>query len=147
MSISRLLAIFIFLLSCQQKEVKGEEFVIQSMESYQRFSQKLWFAGQAENWELADFYTHEIHEVTEELIEGDVYHDGRNLSKLAEDMIESKIEDMDKAIDAENEELFVKNYLGLINACNACHTAAEYEFIKIRVPTINPFNQNFSVPK
>lgn len=139
----RVAIVAFILVSCQKEPRKGEDFVIQSMERYQRFSQKLWFAGQESNWELAEFYTHEIHEVTEELIGSTVFHDDRDISKLAGEMMEEKIAELDQAVDAQEEELFVKNYLGLINSCNACHTATEHDFIKIKVPVINPFNQEF----
>ena len=34
----------------------------------QRYVEKLYFAGQAQNWELADFYAHELGETTNDII-------------------------------------------------------------------------------
>ena len=34
-------------------------------------------------------------------------------------------------------------YSSLIAACNTCHVAVKKEFVKILVPTSNPFNQSF----
>jgi hypothetical protein len=32
----------------------------------------------------------------------------------------------------------------LLAACNNCHVAVKHEFIKVLVPTGNPFNQSFA---
>ncbi|MEP2376928.1 MAG: hypothetical protein ABJH83_11995, partial [Ekhidna sp.] len=81
-----LLLILTLIASCAPKEEKKEveEYpVLETMGYYQRFSHKLWLAGRNQNWELANFYTHELEEVTEHLIEGDVIHDDYNLSNLS----------------------------------------------------------------
>lgn len=127
----------------EQKEV--EEYpVLETMGYYQRFSHKLWLAGKNQNWELADFYTHELEEVTESLIEGDVIHDDYNLSNLSEAMLLPKIEKVEEAIRQKNEVLFLENYELMISSCNLCHNTTKHNFIKILVPNDSTiWNQKF----
>ena len=137
----------ILILSCTQKPEKQEvkEYpVLETMSYYQRFSHKLWLAGKNQNWELADFYTHELEEVTENLIEDDVIHDDYNLSSLSEQMFLPKIEKVEKAIRQKNEVLFLENYELMISSCNLCHTTTRHNFIRITIPKDSTvWNQSF----
>lgn len=143
------LLITILVSACMSKPIKKEveEYpVLETMGYYQRFSHKLWLAGKNENWELADFYTHELEEVTENLINGDVIHDDYNLSNLSEAMLLPKIEKVEEAIRQKNQVLFLDNYELMIASCNLCHNATKHNFIKITVPTDSTsWNQDFSV--
>ncbi|WP_462253207.1 hypothetical protein [Ekhidna sp.] len=127
----------------EKKEV--EEYpVLETMGYYQRFSHKLWLAGKNENWELADFYTHELEEVTEQLIEGNVIHDDYNLSNLSEAMLMPKIEKVEEAIRKKDEVLFLDNYELMIASCNLCHNTTKHNFIKITIPNDSTiWNQEF----
>lgn len=144
----RYLILFSFLTTaCSIKPDKKEvEYpVLETMGYYQRFSHKLWLAGRNENWELADFYTHELEEVTENLIAGDVIHDDYNLSNLSEAMLMPKIEKIEEAIRQKNEVLFLENYELMISSCNLCHNATKHNFIKITIPNDSSiWNQDFS---
>lgn len=129
----------------EKKEVK-EYPVLETMGYYQRFSHKLWLAGKNKNWELADFYTHELEEVTENLIEGDVIHENYNISNLSESMLLPKIEKLEEAIRQQNEVLFLENYELMISSCNLCHNTTKHNFIKITTPNDSTnWNQDFSV--
>ncbi|WP_436514792.1 hypothetical protein [Ekhidna sp. To15] len=128
----------------EKKEV--EEYpVLETMGYYQKFSHKLWLAGKNKNWKLADFYTHELEEVTENLIEGDVIHDNYNMSNLSEAILLPKIEKVEEAIRQENEVLFLENYELMISSCNLCHNTTKHNFIKITIPNDSTiWNQDFS---
>ncbi|MFA5669520.1 MAG: hypothetical protein WC967_09750 [Balneolaceae bacterium] len=119
--------------------------LIYQMSFMQHFSTKLYFAGIEENWELADLYSHELEEIAEEIVEEDVEYDGNDISKLTEAMLISQIELVEDAIDAKDLPTFKRNYQTLINSCNACHAATGHSAIKITVPTVNPYNQDFSI--
>lgn len=142
-----LFLLLIVISACVPKEEKKEEVeypVLETMGYYQRFSHKLWLAGKHQNWELADFYTHELEEVTEQLIEGDVIHDDYNLSNLSQAMLLPKIKKIEEAIRQKDEVLFLDNYELMIASCNLCHNATKHNFIKITVPTDTTiWNQNF----
>jgi hypothetical protein len=137
----------LLLFSCNQKQEKKEVEgypVLETMGYYQRFSHKLWLAGTKKNWELANFYTHELEEVTENLIEGNVIHDDYNLSNLSEAMLLPKIEKLEQAIRQKDEVLFLENYELMISSCNLCHNTTKHNFIKITVPNDSTvWNQEF----
>ncbi len=137
----------VLLFSCNQTPEKQEVEqypVLETMGYYQRFSHKLWMAGKNQNWELADFYTHELEEVTERLIEGNVIHDDYNLSNLSEAMLLPKIEKVEQAIRQKDEVLFLENYELLISSCNLCHNTTKHNFIKITIPNDSTvWNQEF----
>ncbi|MEP1034387.1 hypothetical protein [Ekhidna sp.] len=142
----RYFILVLVLVACTSKEKKEvkEYPVLETMGYYQRFSQKLWLAGKNQNWELADFYTHELEEVTENLIDGDVIHDNYNLSNLSEDIFLPKIEKVEEAIRKKDEVLFLENYELMIGSCNLCHNTTKHNFIKIMVPNDTTiWNQDF----
>ena len=128
---------------CHSQGESNEGFVLQSMSSFQRFTQKAWFAGTMGNWPLADFYHHELEEVTEELVENPTIHEGQDLSKLTADILEPALERLETAIDEADSTLFVSAFNGVTNACNSCHQVTDHGFIKITTPAVNPFNQEF----
>lgn len=110
------------------------------MGSIQAHHAKLWFAGQNENWELADFEVHELMEAIEDIQE---YHAGREETKLI-GMIEPGIESIDKAIEQKDPALFESGYNMLTISCNQCHQALDYDYIRIKTPDSSPFsNQDF----
>lgn len=139
----------ILILQCNfqsPKEEMKDYPILETMGYYQRFSQKLWLAGANENWELADFYTHELEEVTENLVEGNVIHDSFNVSNLSESMLLPRIENVETAIRQKNQVLFLENYELMISSCNLCHQATRHSFIKVTVPNdSSAWNQDFTV--
>ena len=133
-----------FLISCQSAKDESEYPLLETMGYYQRFSDKLWMSGINQNWELANFYAHELEEVTEEFIQVNVDHDGQNLSDIAKVSIEPALEGMEEAIKAKDQVLFLRNYKLITASCNTCHAATGHSFIKIEVPdSTKRFNQQF----
>jgi hypothetical protein len=95
---------------------------------------KLWFAGKAQNWELAGFYAHEIEESLEELIEAKVVEDGVEISKLAEIMTESPFKELEGAVKKQALPDFEAAYTRMVNTCNQCHQTTKHGFIRIQRP-------------
>jgi len=127
-----------------ETEEEAEEYPLAvKMGYYQRYTQKLGLAGNEQNWQLADFYLHEIHEISEDLVDEKVVYDGYEIGVLVNKMLEPAIEKMEKTIEQEDSMLFKTNYKMLINNCNACHTATKHQYIKIIAPKENPYNQDF----
>lgn len=111
------------------------------MGTLQNHHAKLWFAGENENWKLADFEIHEIEETMEDLMK---YQADREESKMIE-ILNPAIESIEDAIEKKDPELFKRSYILLTNACNKCHQATGYEFNRVKVPEISNFsNQDFS---
>lgn len=112
------------------------------MSGIQIHHSKLWFAGQNQNWELADFEIHEIEEAFEDIEE---YHKGRKEIEQI-DMIKPALESLDAAIDQRDPIAFNTGFNILTNTCNACHQVAEHGFVVVKIPDTQLFsNQDFAV--
>ena len=110
------------------------------MGSIQTHHAKLWFAGQNQNWKLANF---EINEIKEALEDIGKYCADRTESKSI-GMINGPIDTLTKSIEQKNIQQFKNNYILLTNTCNNCHRQTEHEFNVIIIPTTPPLsNQKF----
>ncbi len=114
------------------------------MSSIQVHHNKLWFAGQNENWKLADF---EINEINESLTDIKKYCTDRPETKSLP-MISPALDKIRNAIKQQNLAEFKEAYIGLTNSCNSCHQATQHEFNVIQIPTTPPYsNQSFNQKK
>ena len=121
--------------------------LLQTMNYYQRFSHKVWLAIEHRNWELAEFYVHELEEVTEEFVESNVVDEGKSLSTTAAGILMPAIEKLDEAIDQKDAVLANQNFMALIQSCNACHAINDHSHIRILMPdSVHVYNQDFKVP-
>ena len=112
------------------------------MSSVQVHHNKLWFAGQNENWKLADF---EVHEMMEAINNIQKYQTKRKESKKIE-MIMPALDSVNAAIQQKNPILFKSSYTLLTNTCNECHRATEFEFNIVKNPDYQLFsNQDFKL--
>jgi hypothetical protein len=112
------------------------------MSSVQIHHAKLWFAGQNQNWKLADF---EINEIKESLDGIKEYCTDRPETKSI-GMIDPAIDSISIAIQQKNISQFKGSYILLTNTCNSCHRATDHEFNVIKIPDSPPFsNQDFKV--
>ena len=121
--------------------------LIYHMSFISRYSMKLYFAGEAENWELADIYSHEIEEITKGIVDREEEHDGINIGELMGTLLLPQIEELELAIDSGDREMFLDRYNVMIQTCNQCHVASDYGAVKVTVPELNPFNQDFNANK
>ncbi len=102
---------------------------------------KLWFAGRAGNWPLADY-------------EIDALKDGfDDVTKMlggniVDQHVGSAIAAIEKSIDAKDRAAFTAAFDKLSAGCNACHHTLDHAFIAIQRPTSLPYsNQVFSPQK
>jgi hypothetical protein len=110
------------------------------MSSIQVHHAKLWFAGQNQNWELADFEMHEIGETLDAIKE---YQTEREEAKKI-DMLKPSLDAVKDAIEKKDPTLFNSSYLLLTTTCNNCHKAVNFGFNVVKVPDTPPFsNQAF----
>lgn len=110
------------------------------MSAIQTHHAKLWFAGQQQNWELADF---EIQEIKESLEDIRKYNADRPEVKSI-GMIHAALDSVNTAIRQKDAPLFKNNFILLTNTCNACHRATEHAFNVVTIPTGLPVvNQDF----
>ena len=114
------------------------------MSGIQAHHSKLWFAGQNENWELADFEVHEIMEAIEDIQK---FHAERKETQMI-GMIFPPLDSITTAIQQKDPALLKSGYTLLTNTCNTCHRATEHGFIVVKIPDTSPFsNQDFKVNK
>ena len=112
------------------------------MSSIQIHHNKLWFAGENQNWKLADF---EIHEIMENIDAIKKYQKERKESEEI-GMIEPAIDSINDAIKQKNPVAFKSSYILLTNTCNSCHRATDFEFNVVKIPDNPPFsNQDFKI--
>ncbi len=112
------------------------------MSSIQVHHNKLWFAGENQNWALADF---EINEIKESLDDIKKYCTDRpETNSLG--MIEQPLQNVIDAIQQKNVTAFKSNFSILTATCNSCHQATQHGFNVISIPTTPPFsNQDFKM--
>jgi hypothetical protein len=114
------------------------------MSGIQTHHAKLWFAGQNQNWPLADFEMHEIRESLDAILK---YCNERPEVK-AIGMINPAIDSISNAIQQKNPELFKSSFILLTNTCNNCHKETDHGFNVVTVPTNLPVvNQDFKSGK
>jgi len=105
---------------------------------------KLWFAGQAKNWDLAGYEIDEIKEGLEDAAKQFPTHDGLAIAKMIKTHTEAPLDDLEKAVEAKGSARFAAAFDKLTKGCNACHTEAKKAFIKIQRPSTPPVsNQAF----
>ncbi|HTI07584.1 MAG TPA: hypothetical protein VL832_03475 [Puia sp.] len=103
---------------------------------------KLWFAGQAGNWGLADFETKEIREAIDDI---KAYCKDRP-EVVSIPMIVPPLDSLDKAIGNRSLPQFRSGFILLTNTCNNCHHATKHEFNVIRIPATPPFTNQVYEP-
>jgi mono/diheme cytochrome c family protein len=120
----------------------------QFMNVIQNEHAKLWYAGSAQNWELAAYQLGEIKEIMSDV--EDLYPTFKNLplGKMLDAVITGQIVEVEKALDAKDSKAFAAGYDKLTEACNSCHQATGNGFIVIQRPSGPAFpNQNFAPRK
>ncbi len=99
----------------------------------------LWFAGQAENWPLAEFYLNEtrshLHWAVRRIpVRKD--NQGREI-KLADILTafeNGMLTPLKGSIDGKNKPAFEKKYRESLTGCYSCHKAADKPFLRPQVP-------------
>lgn len=101
---------------------------------------KLWFAGSAGNWPLADYEVGELNEGFDDvnkLLGGDT----------VEKMVGAPIKALQKAIDDKNRTAFMTAFDSLSAGCNNCHHTLDHAFIVIQRPSLLPYSDQVFAPQ
>jgi len=105
---------------------------------------KLWYAGQAKNWPLADYQLGEIKEVMGDVQDFVPTFKNLPLADMIDAVITGQIAELEKAIAAKDAAKFAAGYDKLTQACNSCHQATGNGFVVIQRPAFPMFpNQDF----
>ncbi len=94
---------------------------------------KLWYAGAVQNWPLANY---ELEQIRASIRLAKTLFPDSDKSNM--DTMRPAAEDLEKAIKAKDAAGFTSAYSKLTAACNACHEATGFGFIRIRVPRLSP---------
>lgn len=99
----------------------------------------LWFAAQAQNWPLAQFYLNETRvrlrwaiRVTpvRKIAAGDI-----ELTPIATALETNQLAAVEQTITARDNAGFVAAYTALMHSCQGCHEAAEKPFLQLQIPS------------
>ncbi|HXW23321.1 MAG TPA: hypothetical protein VEK73_01120 [Xanthobacteraceae bacterium] len=106
---------------------------------------KLWLAGAAKNWPLADYELDELKEGFDDLIKFFPTKDDMPVGDMAAGTAVPTLPEIKRAIDARDDAKFAAAFDQLTAACNSCHAAANHGFIVIQRPAASPYaNQSFA---
>jgi hypothetical protein len=119
-------------------EAEGLPHLSEIMVQQQMRHIKLWFAGDAGNWPLADYEIDHLKDGFDDvakLLGGDI----------AQQHVGGAISGLEKAIEAKDHGAFVSAFDRLSAGCNECHRTLDHAFIVIQRPVLLPYSdQNFS---
>jgi cytochrome c553 len=112
--------------------------MVDVMADYQRYADKLHFAGAAENWELAGWYLWKLRKASWVVADGSVIEyrgvKDYDVAALTQSMLWPVLSSLDSAVEAQDPSAFRSAYESLVNTCNACHHATQHGFVKIVQP-------------
>jgi hypothetical protein len=109
---------------------------------------KLWFAGQAGNWDLAAYEVDEIGEGFDDIVK---YHPTHKDSPVAPKdaiprMVTEPVASLRAAVDKKDPAAFVQAFDALTAACNNCHQATNFGFNVVQRPATNPYPSQVFAP-
>jgi cytochrome c553 len=124
-------------LADEQKPAAGQSAYTPRLNSIMMLTQlghfKLWYAGAVQNWALANYELEQIRasiRLAKTLFPNSDESDMHSMMPAADDL--------EKAIKAKDSAGFTSAFGKLTAACNACHQATGFGFIKIREPRLSP---------
>jgi hypothetical protein len=107
---------------------------------------KIWMAGHAGNWPLAEYEAKELRETFEDITTYQGVWNTIPIGKLAEANLTPPLDELDTAIKDKNEGGFKKAYDKVTAACNSCHQATSNTFVVIKTPSGADFpDQDFQL--
>jgi hypothetical protein len=102
---------------------------------------KLWFAGRAGNWPLADY---EIGKLKDGFEDVNKQIGGDTVDKA----VGGPIAALEKAIESKDRDSFTRAFDQLTAGCNSCHHTLDHAFLVIQRPSLPPYsNQSFAPQK
>jgi hypothetical protein len=123
----------------------GEIMALQQM----RHS-KLWFAGQAGNWELCAYETDELEEGFDDAMHFHPTHktSPQPLTEAVPLFTKEPVKALRQAVAARDRDQFEQAFDALTAGCNGCHRATNFSFNVVVRPQQNGYsNQDFAAPK
>jgi len=94
---------------------------------------KLWYAGAVENWPLANYELAQIRTGIDRIRQ---FYPNNVQSNMA--MVTPAVDEVENSIKAKDSVKFSKAFSKLTAACNTCHEATGFGFIRMRDPILSP---------
>jgi hypothetical protein len=114
------------------------------MTKLQRHANKLYFAGEHRNWDLAAFYLEEVEETVKGIANKDIMEGQVNVSGLMQALLVPEVETLEEKLQHQSLDEFRAQYRALIKGCNACHETTKHAYIRIIEPRTPIFdNQDY----
>lgn len=127
--------------SAQQSAESYEPTIAEIMTLQQMRHIKLWFAGRAGNWPLADY---ELDQLKDGFDDIDQRLGGDTVKKATG----AAVSTLERAIEAKDRSAFASAFDQLSAGCNSCHRELDHAFIVIQRPATLPYSdQSFAVQK
>jgi hypothetical protein len=93
--------------------------------------QELYWAGQDENWEYADYQLEKIKIAIENGLER-----RPKRAKSAAHFLNHVLPEMKKSVQSKDTVIFNKGFRALTTNCNSCHTMEKVPFFIVQIPTV-----------
>jgi hypothetical protein len=109
---------------------------------------KLWFAGEAGNWDLASYELKELQEGFDDVVRFHPTHEDSPVAPREEvpRMMNGPIAELRAAVERKDARTFAAAYDKLTEGCNGCHVATNFGFNRVQRPASNPYpSQLFAV--
>lgn len=101
---------------------------------------KLWFAGHAGNWPLANYEIGELSDGFDDV--------GKMLGgDIVKQHVGAALDALQKAVDGKDSAAFAAAYDKLSAGCNACHHTLDHAFIVISRPALLPYSDQVFAPQ
>jgi hypothetical protein len=160
LTISAGLALFFLVSGCNEKKTPdvqvearlkaleaGAPGVGTIMSGVQLHFAKLYFAGKAQNWPLAEFELHEVEENMDRGVALRPEEHGTNLAGLNDAFKQTQLAALRTATQNKDWSAFQSAYTEAVGVCNGCHEETARPFIVITVPAAPPVpNQQWEPP-
>ena len=110
---------------------------------------KLWLAGEAANWDLADYEIKELGEGFDDVVKFHPTHEDAPVAPkdAIPRMVSGPVKDLQAAIMKKDKKAFEEGYDTLTKACNDCHQAMNFGFNVVQRPATNPYPNQVFTPK
>ena len=110
---------------------------------------KLWLAGQANNWDLADYEIKELGEGFDDVVKFHPTHEDAPVAPkdAIPRMVTQPVKDLQDAITKKDKKAFEAGYDALTKACNDCHSAMNFGFNVVQRPATNPYPNQVFAPR
>lgn len=105
---------------------------------------KLWLAGTAGNWPLAEYELEELHEGLDDAVTLHPTHKEAQVAVLVPEFMTAPLEQVEDAVAARDGAAFTAAFDALTAGCNGCHQATGFGFNAVARPAGNAYtNQVF----